>query len=71
MKWIFDYFICFFMNFGVIVGFIVEAKEFVVLGFCCEVEGVRIFVLICLKFIIFFCKFGIIFFVGYREWERK
>lgn len=55
------------MNSGVIVGSIAEAKEFVVLGFCCEVEGVRIPALACLKFIISFCKFGITPPAGYRE----
>lgn len=58
------------MGSGVIVGSIAEAKAFVVLGFC-EVGGMTIPLLACLKFIILFCKYGITPSAGYREWERK
>lgn len=54
------------MSSGVIVGSITEAKAFVVLGFC-EVEGMTIPLLACLKFIIFFGKYGITPPAGYRE----
>lgn len=69
-KWIFDYSTFSSMSSGVLVGSIAEAKIFVVLGFC-EVEGVKIPPLACLKFIISFCKYGITPPSGYREWERK
>lgn len=58
------------MSSGVIVGSMAEAKAFVVLGFC-EVEGMVIPPLACLKFINFFCKYGTTPPAGYREWERK
>lgn len=58
------------MNSGVMVGSTVEAKKFVVLGFC-EGEEMKIPPLACLKFRISFGKYDITPSSGYREWERK
>lgn len=58
------------MSSGVIVESIAEVKKFVVLGFC-EVEGMKIPALACLKFIIFFCKYGDTPPVGYKGDKKK
>lgn len=45
-----------------------KRKKCIVLGFC-EVEGIKIPPLVCVKFIISFCKYGIIPPDGYGEYK--